>query len=147
MVALAICHRGDELDRALDHMLHLGQGGLNHRLELGKCLGRLHPVIAHSLKAFGHHVLDHPANKREDIDGLTLHSFTAVRAVMIGDVVAIIAIDAPDRDRWRHHVLGFPIVLAKFWGLRNNYPSPVCPRAKDGGAVMTCKFAANEISG
>src|SRR5216683_7312630 len=33
-------------------------------------------------------------------------AFTAHGAVMIGDPLAILAIDAPDRDRWTHHVLG-----------------------------------------
>src|SRR5262245_59960942 len=33
-------------------------------------------------------------------------AFTAHGAIMIGDVVPIIAIDAPERDRRTHHILG-----------------------------------------
>jgi len=52
LVALAVGQRRDDFDRALDDALDLGQGILNHAFELGKCLGRLHPVIADPLKTF-----------------------------------------------------------------------------------------------
>jgi hypothetical protein len=45
MIALAVRHRGDNLDGAFDHMLDLGQSHLDHRSELGKALGGLHPII------------------------------------------------------------------------------------------------------
>jgi hypothetical protein len=96
VVTLAVGHWGDDLDGALDHMLHRGQRRLDHWFELSKGLGGLHPIVAHPFEACGNDVLNHPANKRIDIDGFTLDSFAAVRAIMIGDAVAIIAIDAPD---------------------------------------------------
>jgi hypothetical protein len=57
MVALAVRHRGDDLDGALDHMLYPGQGRLNQRFEPGKALGGLHPVIPDPFEALGHHML------------------------------------------------------------------------------------------
>ena len=63
VIALAVRHRGDDLDGALDHVLHLGQGGLNHRSEFGIGLGGLHPIIPHPFEAFGHHMLNHPASR------------------------------------------------------------------------------------
>jgi Transposase DDE domain len=38
VVALSVGHWSDDLDRLFDHMLHLGQGRLNHRFELGEAL-------------------------------------------------------------------------------------------------------------
>ena len=55
---------------------------------------------------FGHRVLHHAANKRVDIDSFVLHPFRAVGPVMVRDPLAIIAINAPDRDRRAHHVFG-----------------------------------------
>src|SRR6266851_5879033 len=49
LVALAIGLRGDNLDRPLDDALDLGQGIMNHALDLGKGLGGLHPVVPHAL--------------------------------------------------------------------------------------------------
>jgi hypothetical protein len=95
VVALAVRHRGDNLDGAFDHMLDLGQSSLDHRSELGKALGGLHPIIADPLKAFGHNMLHHPANEPVDIDGFVLNPFGSMGSVMIGDAAAIIAIDAP----------------------------------------------------
>ena len=106
LIPLPVGQPGDDLHRALDHALHLGQGRLNRHLHLGKRLGRLHPVIPDALEPFGHRVLHHPANKRVDIDGFVLHPLGAVGAVMVRDPLAIIAINAPDGDRRAHHVFG-----------------------------------------
>jgi hypothetical protein len=57
VIALAVGHRGEDFDRALDDTCDLGQGLLKHVLELGKRLGGLHPVIADPLKSFGKHML------------------------------------------------------------------------------------------
>ena len=56
-------------------MLDFGQGRLNHRFELGKALGGLHPIIAYPFEAFGHYMLDHAANEPVDIDGFVLDPF------------------------------------------------------------------------
>src|SRR2546428_11485005 len=61
LVPLPVGQPSDELHRTLDDPLHLGQGGLNRPLHLGKRLGRLLPVIADALDPFGHRVLHHPA--------------------------------------------------------------------------------------
>jgi len=50
-------------------------------------------------------MLDHPADKRLNRDGFVLHPVGAVGAVMGGDPCAILAIDAPDRDRRADHIL------------------------------------------
>src|SRR5713101_10172452 len=99
LVPLPVGQPGDDLHRALDHPLYLGQGCLNHHLHLGKRLRGLHAVIPDALEAFGHRMLHHPANKRVHIDGFMLHPFGAVGPVMVRDPVAIIAIDALDGDR------------------------------------------------
>src|SRR5215813_5669230 len=52
LIALPVGQGGDDLDRPLDDALHLSQGLLNHPLQRGKGLGRLHPVIADPLEAF-----------------------------------------------------------------------------------------------
>ena len=106
LIALAVGQGGDDLDRALDDTLDLGQGLLNQALDLGKRLRRLHPVIADSLEAFGKHMLHHAANKRVDIDRFPLHPLRLMGAIMIGDPVAIIAIDSPQRDRRTHDIFG-----------------------------------------
>ena len=95
VVTLAVRHRSDNLDGALDHMLHPGQSGLDHGFELSECLGRLHPIVAYPLEVLRHHVLHHAANEGMDIHRLVLHPFAAVGAVMIRDPVAIIAVHTP----------------------------------------------------
>src|SRR5262249_20809933 len=57
LVPLPVGHPGDDLHRALDYPLHLRQRHLNRHLHLGKRLGRLYPVIADTLEAFGHRML------------------------------------------------------------------------------------------
>src|SRR5207245_1074183 len=106
LVPLPVGQAGNDLHRALDHPLHLGQGRLNRRLHLGKRLRRLHPVIPDALEALRHRVLHHPADKRLHSDGFMFYPLRSVGAVMIRDPRAIIAIDAPDGDRRAHHVLG-----------------------------------------
>ena len=106
LVALAVGHRSDDLDCPLDDTLHLGQGVMNHALELLKRLRRLHPVIAYPLKSLGKHMLNHPADKRIDFHRFPLDVLALVRTVVIGDPLAIIAIKAPEGDRWTHHIFG-----------------------------------------
>lgn len=106
MVTLAISHRGDDFDGTLNHVLHPGQGSLDHGFELGEGLGRLYPIIAHPLETLGHHMLHHSANEGADIHGFAFHPFTAVGAIVVRDPAAIIAIDASDRDGWGHDVFG-----------------------------------------
>ncbi len=57
LVALAVGHRCDNLHRSLDDTLDLRQGLLNETLQLGKRLGRLHPVIAYPFETLGTHML------------------------------------------------------------------------------------------
>jgi len=75
-IPFSIALRGDDLDGTVDHTLDLRQGRLNHRLDLGKRLGGLHPVVANPFEPFGKGMLNHPANKGEDVDGLLLHALT-----------------------------------------------------------------------
>ena len=105
-VALAVGHRGDDLDGPWDDALHLGQGLVNHALDLGKRLGRLHPVRADPLQSLGKHRLNHPADKRIDLHRFPLDVLALVRTVVLGDPWAIIAIHAPEGDRWTHHICG-----------------------------------------
>src|SRR5215470_12670462 len=106
LVPLSVGQPGDDLHRALDHALDLGQGRANDHLDLGKRLGGLHPVIPNTLEPFGHGVLHHAANKREDIHRFLFHPVGPVGAVMVRDPLAIIALNAPDGDRWTHHIAG-----------------------------------------
>ena len=106
LVPLAVGQRGDDLDRALDDTLHLGQGRLNHALERGKRLGRLHTVIADPLEAFRKDMLHHAPNKRVDGYRFPLHPLTFMRPIVIRDPLAIIAVNAPERDRRTHHIFG-----------------------------------------
>ena len=99
LVTLAVGQRGDDLDCSLDDALHLRQGLVNHVLELCKCLGGLYAVIADTLKTFGEDMLHHTADERVDVDSFPFHPLALVRTVVRGDAVAIIAIDAPERDR------------------------------------------------
>jgi hypothetical protein len=105
-VALAVGQGGDDLDRPLDDPLHLGQGLLNHLLELGKCLGRLYPVVADPLKSFGKHMLNHAPNKGVDFHRFPLHPLALVGPIMIRDPVSVVEIDPPERDGRTHHILG-----------------------------------------
>src|SRR5215831_10036039 len=106
LIALAVGHRSDDLARPLDDTLHLGQGVMNHALELLKRLRRLHPVGAYPLKSLGKHMLNHPADKRLDFHRFPLDVLALVRTVVRGDPLAIIAINAPEGDRWTHHIFG-----------------------------------------
>jgi hypothetical protein len=119
-IPLPIGQPSDDLHGALDDAFHLGQRRLNHALHLGKRLGRLHSIIADTLEAFGHRMLNHAPDKRVHIDGFALHAVGAVRAVMVRDVFAVIAINAPDRDRRAHHVCGH--VARHALGLRRDLP-------------------------
>src|SRR5262252_8036344 len=104
LIPLPVGQPGDDLDGALDHALDLRQGGLDDHLDLGKGLRGLHPVVPDALEAFGQRVLNHPANKRIDIDGFVLDSLSTMRPVMVRDPLAIIAIDTPDGERRTHHI-------------------------------------------
>ena len=106
LIALAVGHRGDDFDRTLDDTSDLSQGLLNHVLDRGKRLGGLHPVIADPLKAFGKHMLNHAPDTRVDLHRFSLDLLTVVGPIMIGHLVPIIAINAPERDRGTHHILG-----------------------------------------
>src|SRR5262249_47018244 len=103
LVALAVGHRCKDFDRALDDAFDLGQGLMNHLLDPRKRLGGLDPVIPDALEAFGQDMLHHPADKRVDVDSFPFHPLRLMGAIMRGDVVPIIAIDAPQRDRRAPH--------------------------------------------
>src|SRR5215831_9079474 len=66
LVPLAVGHRGDDLDRLLHEALYFRQGGLNHALQLGQRLGRLHAVRAHPLETFRKGMWHHAPDKRVD---------------------------------------------------------------------------------
>src|SRR5262245_16870781 len=74
LIALPVGQPGDDLDRTLDQLLHLGQGRLDHDFHLGKRLGGLHAIIADALESFGHYMLHHATNKRVYREGFVLHS-------------------------------------------------------------------------
>src|SRR5262245_41319228 len=96
LIALAVGHRADDFDRSLDEDLDLCQGVLNHVLDRGERLGGLHPVIADPLKAFGKHMLNHAPDKRVDLHCFPLDLLAFVGPIMIGHLVPIIAINAPE---------------------------------------------------
>src|SRR6478672_23086 len=79
---------------------------MNHGLDLGKRLRSLHAVIAYPLEAFGKRMLHHTADNRVHLHRFPFHPLALVRTVVIGDAVAILAVDAPERDRWTHDILG-----------------------------------------
>src|SRR2546428_6752828 len=106
LVPVPVVQAGNDLHRALDPPLPLGQGRLNRRLHLGKRLRRLHPVIPDALEALRHRVLHHPPDTRLHSDGFMFYPLRSVGAVMIRDPRAIIAIDAPDGDRRAPPLLG-----------------------------------------
>ena len=58
MVAFPITLGRDDLDGTLDDTPHLRQGLLNQAFDLGKRLGRLHPVVAYPLETFRKHMLN-----------------------------------------------------------------------------------------
>ena len=96
LIALAVGHRGNDFDRTLDDASDLGQGLLNQVLDCGKRLGRLHTIIANPLKAFGKDMLDHASNEGIHVHRFPFHPLRLMGAIMIGDAVAIIAVDAPE---------------------------------------------------
>jgi hypothetical protein len=106
LVSFSIALGSKNLDGALDDALHLGQGVMNHALNLRKRLGSLHPVIPDALEAFGKHMLHHAPDKRVDFYRFPLDSLALVRTIMIRDLVPIVAIDAPERARRTHHIFG-----------------------------------------
>jgi len=93
LVALAIGQGRDDLNRPLDDALDLGQGLVNHALELGKRLGSLHAVIPDTLKTFGKDMLHHASNEGIHVDGFPFHPLALMRAIVIGHLLPIIAID------------------------------------------------------
>ena len=106
LVALAVRHRRNDFDRPLDETLHRSQSLLNHVFNLCKCLGRLHPIIAYPLEAFGKRMLHHTPDKGVDLHRFPLDLLAFVGPIMIGHLVPIIAIKAPERDRGTHYILG-----------------------------------------
>src|SRR6266516_7360050 len=95
----------DDLDGTLDDAPHLRQGLLHHAFDLGKRLGRLHPVVAYPLETFRKHMLNHPTDKGVDIHAFPLHPLGLMRAIMVGDALTIITVDPSQGDRWTHHIL------------------------------------------
>lgn len=85
----------EDLDRALDDALDLCQSLLNHAFELGKRLGGLPPVIAYALEAFGKHMLNHTSDQRVDRHRFPRDPLALVGPIMIGDLLPIVAVDAP----------------------------------------------------
>ena len=98
LVTLAVGFRCDDLD--------LGQGLLNHVPDLGKRLRGLHAVIPDPLKAFGKDMLDHASDEGIHVHRFPFHPLCRMGAIMIGDAVAIIAVDAPERARRTHDICG-----------------------------------------
>ena len=106
LIPLAGGQRGDNLDGLLNEALDFRQGGLNHALQLGKRLGRLHAIIAHPLEAFGKDLLYHAPDKRVDRHRFPLHPLTFVGTGVIRDPLAILAVDPPERDRRTDDIVG-----------------------------------------
>jgi len=106
LIALAVGEGDDDLNRSLDDALDLGQGFLNQAFDLGKRLGRLHPVIAYPLETLGKHMLYHAPDKGVDRHRFPLDPLALMGPIMIRDSLPIVAIDTPKRDRWTHHIFG-----------------------------------------
>src|SRR5262249_36380555 len=73
LVALAVRHRCNDLDRPFDDTLHQGPSLVNHVFQLCQCLGCLHAVIPPPLEAFGKHMLHQAPDKGIDSDGCPFH--------------------------------------------------------------------------
>jgi hypothetical protein len=106
LIALAVGQGGNDLDRPLDDAPNLGQGFLNQALQRGQGFGRLHPIIAYPLEAFGKRMLHQTPNKRVDVHRFPLNLFALVGPIMLGHPVSIVAINASERDRRTHHIFG-----------------------------------------
>src|SRR4029453_3512604 len=72
MVGFPITLGRDDFVGPLDDAPHLRQGLLNQAFDLGKRLGRLHPVVAYPLETFRKHMLNHPPDKGVDIHAFPL---------------------------------------------------------------------------
>jgi hypothetical protein len=86
--------------------LDLVQRGADYRLDLGKGLGGVHPLIADTFAACGQDVLSHTATKRLDRTRFVLEPVGAVRAVRRRHPLPSIPSHAPDREGRTHHILG-----------------------------------------
>src|SRR5262249_37684565 len=96
-IPLSVRQSRDDLYTTIPHTLHLRHLLSNPPLHLSNPLLGLDPVIPDTLEPFGQRLLHHPANKRGDRDGFVLHPPGAVRAVMVGHPLAVIAINPPNR--------------------------------------------------
>src|SRR2546426_1683704 len=101
-VTFPITRGRDDLDGTLDNAPHLRQGLLHQAFDLGKRLGRLHPVGAYPLETFRKHLLHPPTDKGVDIHAFPLHPLGLMRAIMVGDALTIITVDPSQGDRWTH---------------------------------------------
>src|SRR5438128_7696872 len=106
LVALAIGEPRNDLDRPPYAPFDLGERLSHQTLHLFKRLRRLHPIVTYTFAALGKDVLHHTPNKGVDIYRLAFHPFAFVGTVVIGDLLPVIAVDTPERDRRAHHVFG-----------------------------------------
>jgi hypothetical protein len=68
----------------------------NQGSDLFKRLGRLHPIIPDPFAPFGEYMLEHTTDKRVDSHPFPLHPLCLMGAIMRGDALPIIAINASE---------------------------------------------------
>jgi hypothetical protein len=105
-VPLTVAQPSDALHRTRDHLCALGPCRLHRHLPLGPRRGRLPPIRPDALAPLGHRVRDHPADTRLPIKGCSLAPVCAGGTGVGRHPLAIVARDAPARDRRAPHVLG-----------------------------------------
>jgi len=64
------------------------------------------PDLDGSLEAFGTYTLHRALDKRGDLYCFSLRSLTFIGTLMIRDLLPVITIDAPQRDRWADYIFG-----------------------------------------
>src|SRR5262249_21098132 len=81
-------------------------GGLQHALQRGTRLGRLHPVRAHPWAALGQAMVDPAPATRGDGHRCPLHPLTWVGTVVLRAPLAILAVAPPERARRTDALVG-----------------------------------------
>jgi hypothetical protein len=104
--ALAGGHGGDDGAGPGDAPLPLGHRVRPQALERRTRLGSLYAVRPEALNAWGQPLRPHPANTGRHVNGGPLHPRALLGALMLGDAVAILAVDTPERARRPHDLLG-----------------------------------------
>jgi hypothetical protein len=95
-----------------DHLASTGPQALDLRQSLAKPgadlftrLGRLHPLIPDPFEPLGAYRLDHTTDKRGDSHPFPFHPRCLRGALMRGDALTILALNASEGERWTDDIL------------------------------------------